>query len=165
MATILNFDATTVQPQETSFAPIPAGNYLAVVTSSEVKPLKSGNGTGVSLQFQIVDGQYANRRIYSNINIQHSNPKAEGIGQSQLSQLCHATGILQLKDTQELHNIPVNIKVKIRVAAPGSNYDDQNDITGYESANGVSHQPVPSYTKPAPIAPAVANAAPWASRA
>ena len=56
---LFNFDATAVKPQETSFSPIPAGNYLALVTSSEMKLLKSGNGTGLSLQLQIVDGQYA----------------------------------------------------------------------------------------------------------
>ena len=117
---LFNFDATAVKPQETSFSPIPAGNYLALVTSSEMKLLKSGNGTGLSLQLQIVDGQYANRRIFANINVQHNNPKAENIDQGELSQLCHAVGILQLKDTSELHNIPVTIKVKIRIAAPGS---------------------------------------------
>ena len=167
---LFNFDATAVKPQETSFSPIPAGNYLALVTSSEMKLLKSGNGTGLSLQLQIVDGQYANRRIFANINVQHNNPKAESIGQGQLSQLCHAVGILQLKDTSELHNIPVTIKVKIRIAAPGSNYDDSNEIVGYEAANGSASHAAPSFTpqsyaQPTP-APAAANggAAPWAVR-
>ena len=37
---------------------IPAGKNLAVVTDSEMKPTKSGNGSYLELTLQIIDGEY-----------------------------------------------------------------------------------------------------------
>ena len=162
MATSFNFDATTVKPQESNFAPIPAGIYTARIAESEIKVLKSGNGQGLSLQFEIIEGQYANRRIFANLNVQHSNPTAESIGQAKLSQLCHSVGVTKISDTQQLHNIPLKIKVKIRPA--NDQYEARNEISAYESASGVT-API-AYTPPiAQAKSAIPAAAPWATKA
>jgi len=101
------FDATAVEPQQSS-GPIPAGTYLAQVIESDLKHLKSGNGMGLALTFQIIDGEHKNRRLWANLNVQHSNPTAQQIGQQQLSSLCRALNVPQLKDTTQLHNKPLN---------------------------------------------------------
>ena len=42
MANLSGFNAHEVEPT-TPFEPIPAGRYLAAVTASEMKPVKSGS--------------------------------------------------------------------------------------------------------------------------
>jgi len=109
----LNFDATSVQPND-SFAPIPAGSYIAQITDSSIKPTKSGTGTMLNLTWTILDGQFANRKVFDRINVQNANPEAEKIGQRQLSSICHATGVMKLQDSNQLHGKPVKITVKIQ---------------------------------------------------
>ena len=81
-----NFDASTVAPQA-STGPLPAGTYLAHITESDVQPLKSGNGEGLKLTFEIIDGQIKGRKVWENLNIRHSNEDTQRIAQSQLSGL------------------------------------------------------------------------------
>ena len=153
-----DFDASTVAPQA-STSPIPAGNYLAQVIESDIKDLASGNGKGMKLTFEIIDGQYKGRRIWENLNIQHTNEDSQRIAQSQLSALCHAVGVIKLRDTAALHMKPVNIKVTVREAE--GKYQASNNVKGYESAGPVA----PTQAAEAPSAPAPASKAPaWAKR-
>ena len=153
-----DFDASTVAPQA-STSPIPAGTYLAQVIESDIKDLASGNGKGMKLTFEIIDGQYKGRRIWENLNIQHTNEDSQRIAQSQLSALCHAVGVIKLRDTAALHMKPVNIKVTVREAE--GKYQASNNVKGYESAGPVA----PTQAAEAPSAPAPASKAPaWAKR-
>jgi hypothetical protein len=153
-----DFDASTVAPQA-STGPVPAGTYLAQVIESDIKDLASGNGKGLKLTFEIIDGQYKGRRIWENLNIQHTNEDSQRIAQSQLSALCHAIGVIKLRDTAALHMKPVNIKVTVREAE--GKYQASNNVKGYESAGPVAL----TQAAEAPSAPAPASKAPaWAKR-
>lgn len=156
MSTAFSFDASTVAPQA-SYAPIPAGVYLACVTDSDIVVPKSGNGQGLKLTFDILDGQFNGRKVFEYLNIRHSNPDTERIAQSQLSALCHAAGVIKLSDTAQLHNIPVRIRVKIRPAS--GDFEARNSVSGYEAA-GPGGGAVA-----APVKPAAPAAAPWAKAA
>lgn len=128
----LNFDANSVTPSK-SFAPIPAGVYPAQIVESEMRPLKSGNGDALALQFEILGQSHAGRRIFANLNIRHNNKDAERISQEQLSAICHAVGVTQVRDSSQLHNKPLNIRVKIRKQ---DGYEDRNEVSGFEPAPG-----------------------------
>jgi hypothetical protein len=130
-----NFDASQVAPQA-STGPLPAGTYLAHITESDVQPLKSGNGEGLKLTFEIMDGQFKGRKVWENLNIRHSNEDTQRIAQSQLSALCHAVNVIKLMDTAALHFKPVRISVTVREAQ--GQYKASNNIKGYESAGGFS---------------------------
>lgn len=160
----LNFDATAVEPQESrDYSPMPAGVYTAEITNSEVKDLKSGNGTGLSLEFTVLEPEgFARRKVWTNLNIKHTNPEAEQIAQAQLSALCRAVGIDMLKDSDDLFQKIVRIRLKIRPAA--GNYPANNDVTGYEPASGST----PSAPTPAARVNAAAKTAatpPWKRQA
>lgn len=144
------FDASTVAPQQ-SFSPIPAGVYVAQVVDSDLKPLKSGNGEGLSLTMEVLDGECRGRKVFANLNIRHTNPEAQRIGQSQLSALCHAAGVIRLQDTTQLHNKPLRMRVKIRKQ---EGYDDRNEVSGFEPFAGS----VPAVT---PAAAPAAATPPW----
>ena len=139
-----NFDASTVAPQA-STGPLPAGTYLAHITESDVQPLKSGNGEGLKLTFEIIDGQFKGRRVWENLNIRHSNEDTQRIAQSQLSALCHAVNVIKLLDTAALHFKPVRINVTVREAQ--GIYKANNNIKGYEAASAVG-SPAAAYTPP-----------------
>jgi hypothetical protein len=143
-----NFDASQVAPQQSS-GPLPAGVYLAHIVESDVQPLKSGNGEGLKLTFEVIDGQHKGRKVYENLNIRHSNEDTQRIAQSQLSALCHAVNVIKLMDTAALHFKPVRINVTVREAV--GQYKASNNIKGYEAAGGGISAPATAPT-PAPVA-------------
>lgn len=160
-----SFDATQVAPASSS-DPIPAGNYAAMITESEIKPLKSRNGTALRLTFQVLDGEFKNRKVWANLNIQHTNAQAQAIAQQQLSAICHAVNVLKISNPAALHNKPMTIKVKVRPAHDG--YDASNDIGGYSAINAASAAPTAATNgttaSAAPAAPAAKAAPPWAAK-
>lgn len=160
------FNAQAVEPQAPrDNEPLPAGLYSVEITNSEVKALKSGNGTGLTVEFTVIDpAQFARRKVWAQLNIQHSNAQAEQIGQSQLSALCRAVGIEVLEDSDQLFQRILRIRTKIR---PGDGqYAARAEVASYEPA-GTTPLPAPSpaANSARPAAPAAAPAAaPWARR-
>ncbi len=157
-----SFDATTVAPQQ-EFDILPAGKYVAQVIDSEIVPTKSGTGTMLKLTLEVLEGQHANRKVWSRLNIANDNPDAERIGRAQLSALCHAVGVTKLSDSLELHDKPVLITVKVRHPKPGDTYGPSNDVSGFAPVSSASPT---TLAKPAarPAAPA-ASTPPWAKSA
>ena len=132
----LSFNAEAVKPRD-SFEPIPAGMYQAMIDESEVVPTKSGSGQMLKLTWKVLEGEFKGRLVFDRLNIQNQNPKAEEIGQRQLSTLCHAVGVLQLKTSEQLHGMPCTIKVVVRKDESGQ-YADQNEVKDYRSIDGVA---------------------------
>jgi hypothetical protein len=146
----LNFDASRVEPA-TGMDAIPAGWYNVMVDQSEMKPTRDGAGTRLNIRYVVLDGQYQGRKVFHGLNLQHSNPQTVEIAYKQLSALAHAVGVLQVADSQQLHNIPLKIKVKVRPAE--GNYDEQNDITQWKNINEQVGSAPAAPTFGAPAAP------------
>ena len=109
----LNFDASGIDTTS-QFDAIPAGDYEAMVTDSTMKSTKDGTGQYLELTVEIQTGQFQGRRLFDRLNLQNRNPKAVEIAQKQLAQLCHATSVLQVQDSQQLHNRPIVMKVAVK---------------------------------------------------
>lgn len=122
----LNFDARQVDPQ-LSFEPIPAGWYNMMIIDSEMKPTSNGQGAYLQLTLKVMDGQYAGRQVFDRLNLQHQNPIVTEIAYRRLSAYCHATGVLQIQDSQQLHGIPLKARVSVRTDSTGQ-YDPSNEI-------------------------------------
>jgi len=129
MATI-NFNAEEIEPQS-DFSPLPVGNYTVVITQSEMKPTKTGNGQYLQLTLQVVEGEYKNRLIFDRLNIQNTNEVAQQIAQKALSSICRAVGVMHPKDSEELHDKPFSVKIGIRPAS--GEYGESNIVRGYSS--------------------------------
>ena len=155
-----SFDASSVAPQ-VSNGVLPAGTYLAHITESDIRPLASGNGQGLKLTLEIIDGQHKGRRVWDNLNIQHTSETTQRIAQAQLSALCHAVNVIKLEDTSALHFKPVRVKVTVREA--DGKYQESNNIKGYESASGAMPSPTPVADAPA-AAPTTSKAPAWAKK-
>lgn len=129
----LNFDATRVAP-EMGFDTVPAGWYNAMIDQSEMKPTKDGAGAYLETRFNVIDGQYAGRKVFMRMNLRNASPVAQEIAYKQLSAVAHAVGILHVQDSSQLHGIPMKIKVKLRKDATGQ-YEDSNEITQVKNIN------------------------------
>lgn len=166
---LLNFDARSVAPA-TGFDPVPPGWYNVIVDESSINPTKEPGGSYLKVRYSILDGQHAGRKIYGMITLQNANAQAVEIGLKQLSALAHSVGQLLVQDSQQLHNLPLKIKVKIRPAQ--GEYEPSNAVTQWENINAaVGENAAPAagapVFNPGVAAPAMAQPAqqPWAQPA
>lgn len=152
MADLQGFNASEVEPT-TTFDPMPAGKYTAMIIESEMKPTKNGSGSYLELTFQIVDGPFKGRVLWSRLNLDNANPTAVQIARGELSAICRAVGVLTPKDSVELHNLPLLITVKCKKREDTG--EITNEVKGYarrEVANGQPQQAVastPPWRRPA----------------
>lgn len=151
MANLSGFDANQVEPTG-DFEAIPAGKYLAVITDSEMKPNKAGTGSLLQLTFQIIEGDYENRLLWTRLNLDHPNATAVQIARADLSAICRAVGVLAPKDSVELHNLPLMINVRCKKRQDTG--DVVNEIKGYSPRETKS-------VRAAPAASAAPATPPW----
>lgn len=169
------FDANTVDPAGT-FEALPTGDYQVMIIDSAMEPTKLGNGHFLKLTLQVIDGPHKDATLFDRLNLDNPNPKAVEIAQRTLSAICHAIGVLQVQDSAQLHNRPLNARVIYKPAANG--YDAGNDIKGYKPLGPVSAAAAvpaaapaaaPAWQQPAPVAAApaapAAAAPPWGGQA
>ena len=147
MANLNGFNAANVEPA-IDFDPIPAGKYLAVITASEMKPTKTGNGTFLELSFQVLEGQYKNRMLWSRLNLDNPNAQAVQIAQAELSAICRAVGVITPKDSIELHNLPLLVTVKVKKREDTG--DLVNEIKAYAKKEAATGQPQQQTTSTPP---------------
>lgn len=164
----IQFDATHIDPTP-RFDPLPAGDYNAIITESETKLTKDGSGQYLQLKLEVQNGEFAGRTLFDRLNLWNNNRQAQEIAQRALSQICHAVGVLQVNDSQELHNKPLIATVKVRPAR--ENYEANNEIKGYKASASipVAQQPFTAPRATAAPQPAAAGfgagSAPWMHRA
>ena len=159
MADLRGFDAQTVEPND-SFDPIPNGDYLCIITASEMKPTKAGDGAYLELEMQVLEGQYQGRKLWDRLNLNNANDTTVKIAKGTLSAICRAVGVLQPKDSCELHDLPMLVKVACKKR------DDTDELTNvvksYKKRDGAS-SPVTAAAPVAPLAnsPAKSASPPW----
>ena len=152
MANLSGFNAHEVEPT-TSFEPLPAGKYLAAITESEMKPTKNGGGSYLQLTFTVLEGEYKNRVVWARLNLQNPNAVAAKIAKGELSAICRAVGVMQPRDSAELHNLPLLITVKCKKRDDTGELG--NEVKGYEPKNAA-----PAVGRPQQ-APTTSNTPPW----
>jgi len=135
MANLNGFNANEVEPA-VGFDPIPAGKYLAIVTGSEMKPTKNGSGQYLELTFQVIEGEFKGRLLWARLNLDNPSVMAVKIARAELSVICRAVGVMAPKDSVELHNLPLVIKVSSKQR--DDNGELTNVIKGYEKKDGVA---------------------------
>ena len=112
----LEFNAAEVEPSNGDFTPVPAGWYPVQITESEIKETKARTGHYLEMVAKILEGEYMNRQFYIRLNIDNPNAIAVKIAQEQLSAICHATNVIEVNDSAELHGIPFELKVNVKPA-------------------------------------------------
>lgn len=153
-------------PEDQGFDLIPKGDYPMQCVGVELANSKAGN-TIIKAQYQILGGEYDNRRIFETFNIGHSNPKVIEIAQRQIKSwvmACGHTGNerLTMALLKSMEGMEFLGRVKVEVDKTGQ-YRDSNRIGGFAPMPGgkpsaPSAQPAqpPFATAPAANAPAPA---------
>ena len=159
MANLNGFDANTVEPQA-DFEPLPADKYLAIITESGMKGTKQKNGQFLEFAFQVIDGPYKGRNLWARLNLDNPSAIAMKIAQGELSAICRAVGVLQPRDSIELHNLPLTIRVTLKKRE--DNGELTNEIKGYYKRETATHVQTSGAAASAPGA-AMAMA-PWARK-
>ena len=163
------FDASNVDTSAQSYEVVPPGKYNAHIIFSERRVNKSGNGEHFLLELEILNGPQVGRRLYERLNIKNPNPEVVAIARRTLATICKAVGKLQVNDSEELHNIPLVVDVRVR--PPKDGYGESNSVR-FLAPNTDGQQPqeggsasVASAAKPTqvptPSAPAANTGLPW----
>jgi len=77
--------------------------------------------------------------LWARLNLNNPNATAVKIARGELSAICRAVGVLQPKDSVELHNIPLVIVVKLKKRQDTG--DLVNEVKGYETKAVTTGQP------------------------
>lgn len=155
----LGFDASNVEPLQ-GYQVLPAGKYLVQIVASEMRVTKSGQGQYLWLELDVLEGPYAGRKLFDQLNLVNANPQTVEIAQRTLSAICHAVGKLQVQDSEELHLVPMLVDVKVE--PPKNGYGESNKIR-YLPRDDAPAQPARAAA--APRQPGVQPAAPASSAA
>lgn len=128
-----SFDASQVAPDEGRLGAIPAGWYPVAVDETEMKPTSSGDGAYLNVRFNVLDGPYKNSKVWHRFNTKNASEKAVEIGYKQLSALMHAVKVMKMDRTEQLHNVPLFVKLKF--VPPEGQYDSKNEISAFREIN------------------------------
>lgn len=137
-----NYNVNEVQPTGT-YDPLPSGWYVAQITETEAKVPKSGQGKMLCVTYEIIDGEYRGRKVWSNFCFEHPNAEAQRIARGHISAISHAVGLPHCNESEQLHHVPLKIKVALDRDRNGDEL--VNKITGYAAADRIK----PAQQKPA----------------
>ncbi|AVJ51803.1 hypothetical protein Vid5_gp48 [Pantoea phage vB_PagS_Vid5] len=176
-----SFNAANVEPSDASIV-FPAGWYKGQIDQSEMKATRDGKGRYLELRVSLIDGKFNGKKTYIRLNVENANAETREYAFKDLSAICHAIGVMQFEDTQQLHGRPLLVKLKVRPAS--GDYDASNDVNGFkpvteniklcDEAYGAGAAAAPAFGAPgagapAPFTPPVAPiqqqapAQPWAA--
>ena len=139
LASILpkGYTASTYTPADSSgasreFKPLPPALYTAEITSAEVRPLKSGKGTGLTLEFTVIDpAPHTGRKVWQNLNIQHTSEKAQEIALRDLTNLFRAIGVESATEHELFGKI---LRIRTKLSMETDQYPARAEVASYESA-------------------------------
>ena len=158
----LNFNAHEVEPAS-ELGPLPNGQYVVVIGESTVKPTKKGDGRLLELVLVVIEGEYANRKIWARLNIVNPNPDAQRIANAQLSSICRAVGVMKPGDSSELHNLPLRVTVVCKPRGDGNGLT--NEVTNFGPVEGATDPVAAASSAPAAAVETEASAPPVAAPA
>ena len=116
MADLTGFDATQEEEMK-DFSLLPEGDYEVMITESEMKETKKGDGQFLTLTMQVNEpGELAGRFIWVNLNLDNPNEVSVKISRAELAAICRAVDVIQPDDSEDLHNIPFVVTLKHKMS-------------------------------------------------
>lgn len=141
------FNAAEVEPTK-PYEPLPAGWYKCVITETEERTNKAQTGSYLLVTLEVIEGDHKGDKVFDRLNLDNPNDKARDIAQRALSAICRAVGVMTPRQSQELHDKPLMVKVEVK---PGENgYGPSNNIKGYEAVNSSNAQAAPAASSSTP---------------
>ena len=137
----LNFTSEGVE--RNNYEPLPAGEYMAMISESSFKHSKGFGGQPdtdkppyLELGITIIDGDYKGRKVVDRLNLNHTNDLTRKIAKGTMAGILDALAMTTINDSSELHGKPMMVKLTIK---PGEGqYGPSNNVSGYKPASAVS---------------------------
>lgn len=129
-ALIQPFNANNYNPEQ-SAGGLPVGRHPVIIESSDVKATKAGDGGFLELILKITDGPQVGQTGAYRLNLYNASQQAVDIANRQMSAISHVTGVFQIQDSAQLHNIPFVIEV-----APQKNDPQYTEVKKVFDING-----------------------------
>ena len=124
MGNLASFDPSSVEDR--AYSLLPAGEYVVMITESEVKESKTNaSNSYLNMKLQVAKGEATGRVLYLRLNLWNNNEKAKLIADQQLKDIYRALNVTKVQDSSQLHDKPFVIKVKIK---PDQNGEDRNEV-------------------------------------
>ena len=161
MSNLEGFDANQWEPNG-DLSPIPAGDYAAIITKSEMQDTKDKAGKFLYLELQVIDGEFKGKPLWDRLNLKNANPIAVEIAKRSLADICRAVGKTTPRDSVELHNIPMRVSVSVDPAK--GEYMAKNRVKLYRALSGVKPAPMPGSTLSQAAPAPSGRPAPWLAK-
>lgn len=154
----LNVDVDSVPDREGGdFEPIPDCDVLAHIIETVVTEKDGGAKKRCVFTWEILDGQYAKRRIWDGQNIVHPNPQTQEIAARAVKDIATAVGHKgAVTNSDQIEFKPVMIRVRTEPAQNG--FGPKNKVSRYMPADGAS-------SAPSAAASGAAASTPWGKKA
>jgi hypothetical protein len=126
---------------------IPAGRYSAEIVEANVGMTKTGRGQKADFNWQITDGNYAQRMLFQTVLLTHDSEEAQRIGRAMFKDICIACGFTsgKIDDVGVLLFKACTISVGIEKSRDDRYPDDRNRVTRV--------MPLVRWNGPPPVAP------------
>ncbi len=125
--------------EEAEFGIVPAGEYSVIIEDSDFQPSKSGSGHTMSLTYQIIEGNFAGRKVFEHLVRGNKSDKANAISETKINAIMFAVGLEKMVDTNELHNIPFRAKVGVKKG--NADYPNDKNTILKNIKNGTASSP------------------------
>jgi hypothetical protein len=104
---------------------------------------------------EVIEGQFAGRNLFYNLNLFNKNPQSAELAYRQLSAICHVTGVFQLQQSEQLYGIP--FVVTINNDGNFNNVKVVKDLNGNVPGKGGARTVAAATPAPAPATSAPAG--------
>jgi hypothetical protein len=131
MVDMNGFNANEVPPAQ-DFEALPPARYEVMIVDSEMIETKAKDGHYMKLTMMVLEGPYKGRNLWTNLNLINKSDKAVQIAKGQLSSICRAVNVLTPKDSTDLHNLPLVVRVDTRKEGDKT----YNDVKGFYPRQG-----------------------------
>lgn len=124
---------------------LPNDHYLVQIVASSMREVRDNPAHRfLSVEMEVMVGEYQRRKLWENLNLINSNAQTVQIAEQTFAEICKACRKLDIEDSEELHYIPFIIEVEVRPdnrtkALPTGHPDKLppvNRIKSYKPAEG-----------------------------
>ena len=113
------------------YAPLSNGRHDVKIVTAEDKPNQAATGRYVLVEFKVLAGEEAGKRVREYCTFQHPNPKAVAAGMGRLKRIMLSAGVDQIEDETDLLGLKLCIETQIEEPEEGSSYKAQARIKKY----------------------------------
>lgn len=126
----LEADASQAQ---TAYTPIPEGQYDLIVEKAELTRSKNNNEM-LKLVFKVTEGEFAGRKLFQNLMLEHANEKVVQIAKAQLHAMLVLSGTKSIDGPSDL--IGASFATKVVVTKRQDTGELQNEVKLQLSKSG-----------------------------